>query len=152
MYRKSLAHQDCSIARSLDVVGEWWTLLIVRDAFRGVRRFDDFSRSLGIARNVLASRLAKLVDHGILERHPVPEHQGRFEYRLTRKGRELQPVVIALMRWGDRWTSDGSGPPVVLRHQDCGHVLEARLTCAHCGGEVDADNVRRQPEPRPAAP
>ena len=151
MYRKSLAGQDCSIARSLDVVGEWWTLLIVRDAFRGVRRFDDFSKSLGIARNVLAARLAKLVDHGILERHPLPDHHGRSEYRLTEKGRELQPVVISLMRWGDRWTADASGPPVVLRHEDCGHALEPTLTCAHCGGEVHAANVRRQEvEPDPA--
>ena len=144
MYRKSLADQECSIARALDVVGEWWTLLILRDAFRGIRRFDDFLDSLGIARNVLAARLAKLVEHGILERRPLTDHAGRHEYRLTEKGLDLQAVVISLMRWGDRWTTAGEDPPVVLTHAGCAHDAEPVLTCGHCGGELHPGNVRRR--------
>ncbi len=144
MYRKSLADQSCSIARSLDVVGEWWTLLILRDAFRGVRRYEDFLTSLGIARNVLAVRLAKLVDSDILERVPVPEHAGRHEYRLTEKGRDLQPVLLSLLRWGDRWAiHEDEAPPVVLDHTGCGHEADPRLVCGSCGAELHPGNVRR---------
>jgi len=144
VYRKSLADQECSIARALDVVGEWWTLLILRDAFRGIRRFDDFLDSLGIARNVLSVRLAKLVDHGILERRALPEHAGRHEYRLTEKGQDLQAVVISLMAWGDRWTAVDEDPPVVLTHAGCDHDARPVLTCGHCGGHLDPRNVRRR--------
>jgi DNA-binding HxlR family transcriptional regulator len=144
VYRKSLADQECSIARALDVVGEWWTLLILRDAFRGVHRFDDFLSSLGIARNVLAVRLAKLVEHGLLERRPVTGHAGRHEYRLTAKGRDLQPVLLGLLRWGDRWAAPDGEPPVVLAHTGCGHDADPRLVCGHCGGELHPGNVRRR--------
>lgn len=144
MYRKSLADQSCSIARSLDVVGEWWTLLILRDAFRGVRRYEDFQSSLGIARNVLAARLSKLVDAGILRRVPLPEHAGRHEYRLTDKGLDLQPVLLSLLRWGDRWaTEEGEDPPLVLDHTGCGHEADPRLVCGNCGAELHPGNVRR---------
>jgi DNA-binding HxlR family transcriptional regulator len=146
VYRKSLADQECSIARALDVVGEWWTLLILRDAFRGVHRFDDFLSSLGIARNVLAVRLAKLVEHDILERRPVAGHAGRHEYRLTEKGRDLQPVLLALLRWGDRWTAEDE-PPVVLDHTACGHDADPRVVCGYCGGELHPGNVRRREGP-----
>src|SRR5437588_10055882 len=101
----------CSVARTLGLVGEWWTLLVLRDSFRGVRRFDDFQRNLGIARNVLADRLATLVEAGILERRRYQERPERFEYRLTDKGRDLYPVIVTLMQWGDRWAADPSGPP-----------------------------------------
>ena len=151
MYRKSLADQECSIARALDVVGEWWTLLILRNAFRGVHRFEDFLTSLGIARNVLAVRLAKLVDHGLLERRPVADHAGRHEYRLTAKGRDLQPVLLGLLRWGDRWAAPDGEPPVVLAHTGCGHDADPRLVCGYCGGELHPVNVRRRGSEVPAA-
>jgi DNA-binding HxlR family transcriptional regulator len=151
VYRKSLADQECSIARALDVVGEWWTLLILRDAFRGVHRFDDFLSSLGIARNVLAVRLTKLVEHEVLERRPVPGHAGRHEYRLTEKGRDLQPVLLTLLRWGDRWTAEDGEPPVILDHTGCGHDADPKVVCGHCGGELHPGNVRRHAPDRSLA-
>ncbi|HVD01703.1 MAG TPA: helix-turn-helix domain-containing protein [Candidatus Dormibacteraeota bacterium] len=141
MKRTSFARMECSIAQSLEVVGEWWTLLVVRDAFLGVRRFEDFQRRLGVSRNVLTERLAKLVDNGILEPVRYLEHPPRSEYRLTDKGRDLYPVIVSLRQWGDRWMQDGP-PPVVVRHLDCGMETEAVLTCSHCGGPITARNVR----------
>jgi DNA-binding HxlR family transcriptional regulator len=143
MRRASFEDMNCSVARSLEIIGEWWTLLILRDAFRGVHRFYDFLSSLGIARNVLAVRLTKLVEHDILERRPVAGHAGRHEYRLTEKGRDLQPVLLALLRWGDRWTAEDE-PPVVLDHTGCGHDADPKLVCGHCGGELHPGNVRRR--------
>src|SRR5215207_8178729 len=113
---------DCSVARTLEVVGEWWTMLIVRDAFFGVTRFDDFQRRLGIARNVLTARLDKLVEVGVLERVAYQERPRRYEYRLTAKGRDLWPVLNALREWGDRWTAGDDGPPLDLVHRACGEV------------------------------
>jgi DNA-binding HxlR family transcriptional regulator len=141
MRRTSFAEMDCSVARTLEVVGEWWTMLIVREAFSGVRRFDDFQAHLGIARNVLASRLQGLVDHGILERRPYQDRPERFEYRLTQKGLDLYPLLVSLMRWGDRWTAGEAGPPVQLIH-DCGHDPEAALICTHCGRELKPREVK----------
>ena len=112
----SLAHWNCSIAKTLDVVGEWWTLLILRDAFGGTRRFDDFQASLGLARSVLTARLEKLTDHGILERRAYTQHPPRYEYHLTEKGRALFPVGTALLTWGDQWAPTPGGPPVLLVH------------------------------------
>ena len=103
MRHKSLADARCPIARSIDVVGEWWTILILRDAFRGMRRFDEFQASLGIARNLLSRRLKRLVDAGVLEKRPYSTRPLRHEYRLTEKGRELHPVLMVLMDWGNRW-------------------------------------------------
>src|SRR5258708_27060371 len=103
MQHKSLADARCPIARSIDVVGEWWTILILRDAFRGVRRFDDFQASLGIARNLLSRRLKRLVAAGILETRPYSTRPLRHDYRLTEKGRALHPVLMLLMAWGNRW-------------------------------------------------
>ena len=120
---------NCSVARSLEVIGEWWTLLVVREAFNGVRRFDDFQGRLGIARNVLATRLQGLVDHGILERRLYQQRPERFEYRLTDKGRDLYPILISLMRWGDKYTAGDSGPPVRLTHE-CGHDPAAMPACS----------------------
>src|SRR3954452_21769932 len=121
MRRTSFAEMDCSVAQSLEVVGEWWSLLIVRDCFQGIRRFEAFQRHLGIARNVLTERLQRLVDEGILERHPYQSNPERFEYRLTEKGLDLYPVIIGLLRWGDKWASGEVGPPVILTHKACGH-------------------------------
>ena len=143
----SLSEMNCSIARTLDVVGEWWTPLIVRDAFRGVRRFDDFQASLGMARSVLTARLRKLTDQGILERVRYSEHPPRDEYRLTEKGLALFPVITALMRWGDDWAPAPAGPPVVLVHDSCGEVMRPVLTCPHCDGAVAAANTRSEAGP-----
>src|SRR3954471_19595602 len=110
---------DCSIARALEVIGDRWTILIMRDAFRGIRRFDDFRRDLGIARPVLTDRLKKLVDAGVMVRRQYEVHPPRFEYRLTPMGIELSPALVALMRWGDRWMNDGH-TPTVLVHEPCG--------------------------------
>jgi DNA-binding HxlR family transcriptional regulator len=117
--------QDCSIARSLELVGERWTLLIIRDAFLGVRRFDDFQESLGIARNVLADRLNRLVEAGIFERVRYSERPERFEYRLTEKGVELRVALLALMQWGDRYLSEK--PPRVARRRSDGKPVVAAI-------------------------
>ena len=104
----------CSIAGSLDVIGDRWTMLILREAFRGTRRFDHFQRDLGLARNLLADRLSRLVDHGVFHKVLYQEHPPRYDYRLTPKGIDLSPSLVALMRWGDKWVSGEDGPPVVL--------------------------------------
>ena len=135
---------NCSIARTLEVVGEWWTMLVIREAFNGVRRFDDFQAHLGIARNVLATRLQGLVDHGILERRLYQERPERFEYRLTPKGRDLYPVLISLMRWGDRWECPPGGPPLHLTHEKCGHDPDPALVCTHCGEALNPREVRAE--------
>ena len=137
----------CSIARTLEVIGEWWTLLILRDAFLGVRRFDDFQRDLGIARNILTDRLNILVDHGILERHRYQERPARDEYRLTDKGLDLFPVLVSLLGWGDRWTAGADGPPLVLEHQSCGREATPIMVCPHCGEPVTAQTMRTHPGP-----
>ena len=141
MKRSNVEHLNCSIARSLEIVGEWWTLLVIRDVFLGLRRFDDIQRDLGISRNILSDRLSTLLDHGILERRRYQEHPERFEYRLTDKGIDLYPVLVALLRWGDRWESP-DGPPLRLEHRACGHDSEAVMVCGHCGEPLDAREVR----------
>ncbi len=147
MKRTSFAAMHCSIARTLEVIGEWWTLLILRDAFLGVRRFDDFQRDLGIARNILTDRLNSLVEHGILRRDRYQEHPPRDEYRLTEKGLDLYPVLISLMGWGDRWTAGEAGPPIVLEHRGCGHEGMPVMVCPHCRDEVTARTLRAHPGP-----
>lgn len=142
-----LSDMNCSIAKTLDVVGEWWTPLILRDAFRGTTRFDDFQASLGLARSVLTARLAKLTEQGILQRTAYSEHPPRYEYRLTEKGRALFPVIAALMQWGDTWAAGPDGPPVIFVHDTCGQATQPVLTCPHCHGEVGAGNVRSEPGP-----
>jgi len=144
--RSNVAHLNCSIARTLEIVGEWWTLLIVRDVFMGVRRFDDMQRDLGISRNILSDRLATLVDHDILERRPYQQRPERFEYHLTERGADLYPVLAALLRWGDRWASP-DGPPLRLVHRECGHDTEGQTTCPVCGVEVGPRDVRLKKGP-----
>ncbi|MBX7068426.1 MAG: helix-turn-helix transcriptional regulator [Microthrixaceae bacterium] len=126
-----VAPPDCSIARALGVIGDRWTILIMRDAFRGIRRFDDFRRDLDIARPVLADRLRKLVDAGVMVKRRYQTHPERFEYRLTPMGMELSPALVALMRWGDRWLNDGH-PPTILVHEPCGSELEQGFWCRTC--------------------
>jgi DNA-binding HxlR family transcriptional regulator len=137
----------CSVARTLSVVGDRWTLLVLRDCFLRVRRFDDFLESLGVSPHLLSTRLAKLVEHGILERRPYQERPVRYEYRLTEKGLDLYPVVVSLVRWGDRWMADPAGPPVTLIHQPCGQATAPELTCSACGEALEPHGVRPVPNP-----
>ena len=130
----------CSIGRAMEILGERWTMLIMREAFYGVRRFSDMQRNLGIARNILSTRLQNLVRAGILERRLYQEEPERFEYRLTQAGRDLYPAVIAIMKWGDEYLSEEAGPPVVLRHS-CGELIDPVLVCAHCHEELDPHEV-----------
>jgi len=134
--------QYCSIARALGILGDRWTLLIIREAFSGVRRFDDFRKHLDIARNVLTDRLQRLVDAGVLVQHQYQDNPPRSEYRLTDAGRDLQSTLISLMQWGDRWLAGRAGPPLQLEHTECGHVTRAELVCGHCSGQLHARNTR----------
>jgi DNA-binding HxlR family transcriptional regulator len=138
---RDLSKQECSLARALAVVGDRWTLLILRDAFLRVRRFDDFQSRLGIARRVLVERLSSLVDEGVLEKIPYHQRPTRYEYRLTQKGLDLYPVILSLVHWGDAHFAGGKSPPVAHRHKNCGHHFRSVLTCSSCGDTVDAHNV-----------
>jgi DNA-binding HxlR family transcriptional regulator len=134
MQRTSFADMHCSIARTLDVAGEWWTPLILRSVYMGVNRFDDLQRDLGLSRKVLADRLDTLVGHAVLERRRYAARPPRFEYVLTPKGSELVAALMALMAWGDKWTSEElGGPPAILRHDACGHDTRPSVTCSECG-------------------
>lgn len=127
----------CSIARSLAVMGDRWTMLILRNAFLRTRRFDDFQAQLGITRHLLAQRLAKLVDLGVLCKEPYHDRPPRYEYRLTEMGRDWYSVQLALVAWGDKWLDGGKGPPLRLRHQTCGHLFKPVVVCSECGEAVD---------------
>lgn len=142
MKLKSFSEMNCTIAQALEVVGERWSLLVIRDAFLGTRRFEDFRERLGIARNILTDRLDRLVDQGILERRRYQEKPERFEYRLTEKGFGLYEVVLALKKWGDRWEAKEDGLPLLLRHKSCGNIFDMEATCPHCGDALDARSVR----------
>jgi DNA-binding HxlR family transcriptional regulator len=141
MQRTSFAEFQCSLARSLDVVGEWWSPLIVARIALGLNRFDDLHRELGVSRKVLAARLDSLVDHGVLERRPYQSRPVRHEYVLTEKGADLVPALMALMAWGDRWTAKDSGPPLALHHRRCGQDVEPEVTCSGCGEPMGYDDV-----------
>ncbi|MBI3453817.1 MAG: helix-turn-helix transcriptional regulator [Rhodospirillales bacterium] len=138
---------NCTVARSLDVIGEWWTMLIIREAFLGTRRFADFQANLGIARNVLTVRLRRLVERGILEKRRYQDRPPRAEYRLTAKGRDLLPVLVALMEWGDRWESLPAGPSVVLRDRATGAPVQPALTDRRSGRPIDTASVLAAPGP-----
>ena len=129
--------QHCSIARSLELLGERWTLLVIREAFLGTRRFEGFTERLDIARNVLTTRLTRLVDEGVLEKVRYQERPERFEYRLTEKGVDLWPIIVALLQYGDRYYAPG-GPPVILRHRGCGGEIDSHRYCAKCGQRLSA--------------
>src|SRR4051812_16686701 len=152
MLPRTYEDQNCSIARALEVLGDRWTLLIIRDAFLGLRRFDDFQRDLGVARNVLADRLGRLVEEGLLERRRYQERPERFEYRLTAKGIDLWPAVITLMKWGDRYYAPPEGPPRIVRHRGCGGEGTGPLTCERCGQPLTAREVTSEPGPGASTP
>jgi DNA-binding HxlR family transcriptional regulator len=147
MLHRTYDDQVCSIARTLEVLGERWTLLIVRDAMLGVRRFDAFLQSLGVARNVLTERLKRLVAAGVLERVEYQSRPRRFEYLLTPVGRELGVPLIALMHWGDRHRPGPAGPPRLARHRTCGGEARARLVCDRCGETVAGGDLELLPGP-----
>jgi DNA-binding HxlR family transcriptional regulator len=139
----------CSIEAALRVFGDRWTLLVLRDAFRGVRRFDDFATDLGIARSLLTDRLNRLVEHGILEKVPYQTRPLRHEYRLTDRGRDLSPALVAFMHWGDKHLVTDE-PPVVLVHGSCGHPLEQVFVCPHCETTLTPRQIRSRPGSTPA--
>jgi len=151
MRKTSFAGMNCSVAQTLEIIGEWWTLLIIRDCFLGIRRFDEFVERLGIARNVLTSRLDTLVDAGILERRAYDEGRGRYDYLLTDRGRALWPVLTALRQWGDEWVLGEANAPVVLEHKTCSHQTSAVMVCEHCHEPLDAAGVRAIPGPGASA-
>jgi DNA-binding HxlR family transcriptional regulator len=146
MLGNAYENQTCSLAAALDVIGERWSLLIVRDVFLGLRRFDEIQAELGIARNVLQTRLTRLVEQGVLEKRLYSEHPPRFEYRLTDKGLDLWPSMVALMQWGNRYGAP-DGPPVLLEHRGCGGVVDEHRTCETCGARLSVRDVRALPGP-----
>lgn len=143
--REWLRNDVCSVARTLEIMGERWTMLVLREAFLGTRRFDAFQRNTGCARNILSDRLQKLVANEILERRQYSEHPPRFEYRLTKRGIDLYPAIIALMRWGDEHLV--GAPAIVLEHATCGHDTTPELVCAHCREVIDPREMRARPGP-----
>jgi DNA-binding HxlR family transcriptional regulator len=146
MQRTSFETMNCSVAQCLEVVGEWWSMLIVRDAFLGVRRFDDFQSRLGISRNILATRLTSLVEADVLQKVPYQQRPVRHEYRLTERGLALWPVLTAMREWGDRWAAP-DGAPIEVVHDTCGEVMMLAHTCSTCGEPVDHRAVHARPGP-----
>lgn len=151
MRHKSFSEMHCSIAQCLEVVGEHWSLLIVRDVFLGVTRFDEMQQRLGISRNILNQRLTRLVEQGVLVKVPYSQHPPRCDYTLTAKGRDLWPVITAMRQWGDRHAAP-DGPPLQLIHRDCGEIADAHMTCSACGEPIDAGNVTATPGPGEVEP
>ena len=147
MRRSSFSDMNCSIAQALEVVGEWWTLLIIRDAFLGITRFEEFQERLGVARNVLTTRLDKLVDEGVLEKRCYDEGRGRYDYLLTRKGRALWPVLTTLRQWGDQHLIGKGREPMVMHHRSCGRQSTAVMHCSHCGEKLVGTDVQLVPGP-----
>jgi DNA-binding HxlR family transcriptional regulator len=147
MLHRDYNTQTCSIAGALEVVGERWSLLIIRDVFLGVRRFDQLQADLGIARNVLQTRLTGLVEQGVLEKRLYVDHPPRYEYRLTDKGLDLWPTLVSLMYWGDAYAAPAGGPPVLLEHRGCGGAVDAHRICAACAERLSARDVLARPGP-----
>lgn len=147
MQRTSFGEMSCSIARTLDVIGEPWSALILRDVWVGIDRFDQIQADLGVSRKVLAERLKWLVESGVLERSQYQSQPPRFAYVLTAKGTELVDLLMVMVAWGDRWADDGAGPPVLYRHRTCGQISHVELRCAHCTESMRADDIELLPGP-----
>lgn len=141
MQRTQFGDMHCSIARTMHIAGEPWSLLIVRNAMVGTTRFEDHQRLLGISRKVLTERLNWLVEHGIFERRQYSERPPRDDYVLTQKGRELADILFAISAWGDRWTAGEAGPPALFRHRTCGELTHAEIRCAHCGEPLHSQDI-----------
>ena len=149
-YADGMKHDElqdlyCSVARTWSVIGERWTMMILRECFRGERRYDQFRSKLGLGSNVLNDRLRVLVDEGVLERVRYQDHPARYEYRLTQKGTDLYPVLLSLVAWGDKYKNDV--PPMRLIHRGCGHAAEPRMTCAHCGEPLSWREITAEFQP-----
>ncbi|WP_420032174.1 winged helix-turn-helix transcriptional regulator [Streptomyces sp. cg28] len=142
MRRTSFADWPCSIARTMDLLGDWWTPLVLREAFYGITRFDVFQQELGIARTTLAERLRRLVDEGLMEKRAYETAPVRHDYVLTDKGRDFFGVLAAMNAWGNRWLSGEEGAPVVFEHDRCGQVAEAAVVCGGCGEPMTAADTR----------
>ena len=151
MQRTQHAEMACSIARTLDVIGEPWSPLILRDVWVGMTRFEQIQSDLGISRKVLTERLKWLVETGVLERRQYETRPPRFEYLLTGKGTELVDLLMVMVAWGDKWTDDGAGPPVLYRHHACGQIGHVELHCSHCGQPMHAGDIELLPGPGAAS-
>lgn len=147
MKRTPFGDWPCSVARTVDLVGDWWTPLVMREAFLGTRRFDAFQANLGIGRNILTQRLNRLVDEGVLVRRPYQERPLRHEYVLTDKGRDLFAVIATMKTWGDRWLAGDDGPPLTYHHTVCDHDMDAEVVCSHCREPLHVREVRARPGP-----
>ncbi|HLK26749.1 MAG TPA: helix-turn-helix domain-containing protein [Caulobacteraceae bacterium] len=143
-----LAEEPCSVARSVAVIGDRWTLMLLRDCFLGVRRFEAFEQRLGISRSIVADRLKRLVDEGVLRRERYETRPPRYEYRLTEKGLALHPVIMAIVHWGDTYYAGAEGPPLMHRHKACGHDFAPVTTCSACGEALGARDVEVRANPR----
>lgn len=143
-----IANQECSIARTLSVVGDTWTMLVIRELFNGNRRFNGLERETGAPSAILTERLASLEHDGVIDKRPYSSRRDRFEYRLTDKGRDLYPILVSLMTWGDRWMSANQPPPVQLHHATCGQPTTPTLCCSNCGDPIDPRHMERTVDPR----
>jgi DNA-binding HxlR family transcriptional regulator len=137
----------CSVANALEIIGDRWTIHVLRESFLGVTRFEQFRRNIGVAKNILSDRLNTLVAGGVLERRLYNERPPRYEYRLTAKGVDLYSVLIELMRWGNKWTPSADGPGVILEHRTCGKTIEPALACPECGELLEPRTLRARPGP-----
>jgi len=147
MQRTSFADMQCSLARGLELIGDWWSPLIIRDLYLNVTRFDDLIDDLGISRNLLARRLKSLAERGVIERREYQKRPKRYEYGLTQAGIELVPHIVALTAWGDRWARPKEGRPILFVHRTCGKRFEPRITCSACGRPLSASDIRAIPGP-----
>ena len=152
MNRTDTSTWPCTIARAVDVLGDGWNLLLLREACRGVRRFDDFQRSLGIGRNILTKHLAQLVDEGLFDRVEYQQRPVRHEYRLTDKGRDVYPILAAMAAWGDRWLTGPEGSPLQLHHTTCDHDMHAEVVCSACAAPSPSATSAPNPAPATAPP
>jgi DNA-binding HxlR family transcriptional regulator len=141
MERTSFSQMRCSLARGLELIGDWWSPLIIRDLFLNVSRFDELVKDLGISRNLLTRRLKSLVINGIVERVAYQTRPARYAYRLTEAGRDLVPAILALTAWGDRWARPREGSPILFVHKACGHRFEPQVTCSACAQVISAETV-----------
>jgi DNA-binding HxlR family transcriptional regulator len=147
MRRTRFDRWPCSIARTVDLAGDWWTPLVMREAFYGARRFEEFQQRLGLSRNVLTQRLARLVDEDMLERVRYQDRPPRYEYQPTEKGRDFFAVLAAMIRWGDRWLAGPQGPPIELRHRESGQSVEPEVVDARTGEPLDIRDIVATPGP-----
>jgi len=151
MERTSFSQMRCSLARGLELIGDWWSPLIVRDLYLEITRFDELVENLGISRNLLTRRLKSLVANGVIERYAYQPTPARYAYRLTEAGRDLVPAILALTAWGDRWARPREGSPMLFVHESCGHRFTPTVVCSACGEAVTAETVKPVPGPGGAA-